>query len=59
MMMTMMLIATLTMTVVVMMIKMSVITMMMIMMMITMATLPGAWRFRVNAETGWPGVSIL
>ena len=24
-----------------------------------MATLPGAWRYRVSAETGWPGVSIL
>ena len=23
------------------------------------ATLPGAWRYRVNAGTGWPGVSIL
>ena len=23
------------------------------------ATLPGAWRDRVNAGTGWPGVSIL
>ena len=23
------------------------------------ATLPGAWRYRVSAETGWPGVSIL
>ena len=23
------------------------------------ATLPGAWRFRVSAGTGWPGVSIL
>ena len=22
------------------------------------ATLPGAWRFRVNTGTGWPGVSI-
>ena len=21
------------------------------------ATLPGAWRYRVSAETGWPGVS--
>ena len=21
--------------------------------------LPGAWRYRVSAETGWPGVSIL
>ena len=23
------------------------------------ATLPGAWHFRVSAGTGWPGVSIL
>ena len=23
------------------------------------ATLPGAWHFRVSARTGWPGVSIL
>ena len=23
------------------------------------ATLPGVWRYRVSAETGWPGVSIL
>ena len=23
------------------------------------ATLPRAWRYRVSAETGWPGVSIL
>ena len=23
------------------------------------ATLSGVWRYRVNAETGWPGVSIL
>ena len=23
------------------------------------ATLPGAWRYRVSAETGWPGVSTL
>ena len=23
------------------------------------ATLPGAWRSRVSAGTGWPGVSIL
>ena len=23
------------------------------------ATLPGAWRYRVNTGTGWPGVSIL
>ena len=22
------------------------------------ATLPGAWRYRVGAGTGWPGVSI-
>ena len=22
-------------------------------------TLPGAWRLRVSAGTGWPGVSIL
>ena len=22
------------------------------------ATLPGAWRYRVSAGTGWPGVSI-
>ena len=22
-------------------------------------TLPGAWRYRVSARTGWPGVSIL
>ena len=22
------------------------------------ATLPGAWRYRVSARTGWPGVSI-
>ena len=22
------------------------------------ATLPGAWHYRVNGETGWPGVSI-
>ena len=22
-------------------------------------TLPGAWRYRVSAGTGWPGVSIL
>ena len=25
----------------------------------TVATLPGAWRYRVSAWTGWPGVSIL
>ena len=25
----------------------------------SMATLPGAWHFRVSAGTGWPGVSIL
>ena len=24
-----------------------------------MATMPGAWRYRVSAGTGWPGVSIL
>ena len=24
-----------------------------------MATLPGAWRYRVSTGTGWPGVSIL
>ena len=24
-----------------------------------MATLPGTWRYRVSAGTGWPGVSIL
>ena len=24
-----------------------------------LATLPGAWRYRVSAGTGWPGVSIL
>ena len=23
------------------------------------ATLPGAWHYRVSTETGWPGVSIL
>ena len=23
------------------------------------ATLPGAWRYRVSAGTGWPGISIL
>ena len=23
------------------------------------ATLPGAWRYRVNDGTGWPGVSTL
>ena len=23
------------------------------------ATLPGVWRYRVSAETGWPGVSVL
>ena len=23
------------------------------------ATLPGAWRYRVRTGTGWPGVSIL
>ena len=26
---------------------------------IPVATLPGAWRYRVSAGTGWPGVSIL
>ena len=26
---------------------------------IPVATLPGAWRYRVSAWTGWPGVSIL
>ena len=25
----------------------------------TVATLPGTWRYRVSAWTGWPGVSIL
>ena len=25
----------------------------------SLATLPGAWRYRVGAGTGWPGVSIL
>ena len=25
----------------------------------SVATLPGAWRYRVSAETGRPGVSIL
>ena len=25
----------------------------------TVATLPGAWHYRVNARTGQPGVSIL
>ena len=24
-----------------------------------MATLPGAWNYRVSAGTGWPGVSML
>ena len=24
-----------------------------------MATLPGAWLYKVSAGTGWPGVSIL
>ena len=24
-----------------------------------LATLPGVWRYRVSAGTGWPGVSIL
>ena len=23
------------------------------------ATLPGVWRYRASARTGWPGVSIL
>ena len=23
------------------------------------ATLPGAWRYRVSTGTGWPGISIL
>ena len=23
------------------------------------ATLPGAWRYRLSAGTGWPGVSLL
>ena len=23
------------------------------------ATLPSAWRYRVSAGTGWPGISIL
>ena len=23
------------------------------------ATLPGAWRYRVSTQTGWPGVSVL
>ena len=23
------------------------------------ATLPGAWRYRVSTGTGWPGVNIL
>ena len=26
---------------------------------ILVATLPGVWRYRVSAGTGWPGVSIL
>ena len=26
---------------------------------IPVATLPGTWCYRVNAGTGWPGVSIL
>ena len=26
---------------------------------IPVANLPGAWRYRVSAGTGWPGVSIL
>ena len=25
----------------------------------TLAALPGAWRYRVSAGAGWPGVSIL
>ena len=25
----------------------------------SVATLPGAWRYRVSAGAGWPGVSIL
>ena len=25
----------------------------------SVATLPGAWRYRVSTGTGWPGVSIL
>ena len=25
----------------------------------SLATLPGAWRYRISAGTGWPGVSIL
>ena len=25
----------------------------------SVATLPGVWCYRVNAGTGWPGVSIL
>ena len=25
----------------------------------SVVTLPGAWRYRVRAGTGWPGVSIL
>ena len=24
-----------------------------------LATLPGAWRYKLSAGTGWPGVSIL
>ena len=26
---------------------------------IPVATLPGTWRYRISAGTGWPGVSIL
>ena len=26
---------------------------------IPVATLPGAWRYRVSAGTGWPGVSVM
>ena len=25
----------------------------------SVATLPGAWYYRISARTGWPGVSIL
>ena len=28
------------------------------MIVIKVATMPGAWRYRVSAGTGWPGVSI-
>ena len=24
----------------------------------SVATMPGAWRYRVSAGTGWPGVSV-